>query len=431
VAKQLFRKAALGRMASPEQLDHTIKVIQPFGWIGLIGVGLLMVTVIVWSVFGSIPEKVIGSGVLVSSGRVYSINSPAIGMVKNVFIKNGDRIQNGQIIARIQRDDLLDQLQLAMQGLDDLEEEFRSVLGYSTGNMELTEKKLTNSRSNLEIQRARFIKQRNAVAENADKMQALFDDGLITKQQLLASRNELTSIDIQIQEVEMRLAELSVSKLQVTGETEKQLMSLEQRVEEARKNVEILQINYKNQTKVVSNVNGTVFEISVGKGDYVNVGTSIAIIEPEESSVKKFQGVIFFNAEDGKKIKRGMNIAISPSTVKQEEFGFILGIVTDVSIFPVTAQYMQSTFHHQGLVSSFSKIGVPIEVKADLIPDASTVSGYKWSSSRGPQMQIDSGILCSGSVTVKTQKPISLVMPMIRKKLFGVGDDSAAKMKGL
>lgn len=418
-------------MASPEQLDHTIKVIQPFGWIGLIGVGLLMITVLVWSVFGSIPEKVIGSGMLVSSGRVYSINSPANGMVKNVFIENGDRIQNGQIVARIQRDDLLDQIQLATQKLQDLEEEFRSVLAYSTGNMELTEKKLTNNRSNLEIQRSRLIKQRNAVAENADKLQILLDDGLVTKQQLLASKNELTAIDIQIQEVEMRLAELSVSKLQVAGETEKQLMSLEQRVEEARKNVEILQINYKNQTKVVSNVNGTVFEVSVGRGDYVNVGTSIAIIEPEDSSIKKFQGVIFFNAEEGKRIKRGMNIAISPSTVKQEEFGFILGIVTDVSSFPVTEQYMQSILHHQGLVSSFSKIEFPIEVKADLIPDDSTISGYKWSSSRGPQTKIDSGILCSGSVTVNTQKPISLVIPMIRKKLFGVGDDSVAKKKGL
>lgn len=418
-------------MASPEQLDHTIKVIQPFGWIGLIGVGLLMITVLVWSVFGSIPEKVIGSGMLVSSGRVYSINSPANGMVKNVFIENGDRIQNGQIVARIQRDDLLDQIQLAMQKHRDLEEEFRSVLAYSTGNMELTDKKLTNNRSNLEIQRSRLIKQRNAVAENADKLQILLDDGLVTKQQLLASKNELTAIDIQIQEVEMRLAELSVSKLQVTGETEKQLMSLEQRVEEARKNVEILQINYKNQTKVVSNVNGTVFEISVGRGDYVNIGTSIAIIEPEDSSIKRFQGVIFFNAEEGKRIKRGMNIAISPSTVKQEEFGFILGIVTDVSTFPVTEQYMQSILHHQGLVSSFSKIGFPIEVKADLIPDDSTISGYKWSSPRGPQTKIDSGILCSGSVTVNTQKPISLVIPMIRKKLFGVGDDSVAKIKGL
>ncbi len=429
MAKQLFRKVALERLASPEELDHTIKVIRPLGWVALTGVGLLLVTVVAWSVLGTVPEKVIGTGVLMSSGHVYSINAPAAGMVKNVFIRNGDKVKNGQIIARIQRDDLLDQLQLAMQNLADLQEEYRSVLEYSTGNIALTEKKLTTSRSNLEIQRMRHIKQRNAVAENVEKLQGLFSEGLVTNQQLLNAKSELNALDAQIQEVELRLADLNVSKLQVTGESRQQLMTLEQKVDEARKNVEILQVSYKNQTKVVSSVSGLVFEISVNKGDYVGMGSTVALIEPEESTVKKFQGVIYFGADDGKKIKRGMNIAISPVTVKQEEYGYILGIVTEVSEFPVTSQYIMNTFHHQGLLNSFSSIGVPIEVKADIIPDPNTPSKYKWSSSRGPEMTMDSGMLCSGFVTVRSQRPISLVIPMIKKKLFGVGDETLALMK--
>jgi HlyD family secretion protein len=383
----------------------------------------------VWGVIGTIPERVIGRGVLMSAGHVFSINSPAGGMVKNVFIKNGDRVKSGQIIARIQRDDLLDQLQMATQNLEDLQEEYRSVLEYSTGSLALTEKKLSTSKSSLELQRLRFIKQRNAVAENVENLQGLFDEGLVTNQQLLAAKNELNSLDAQLQEVEIRLADLNVSKLQVSGENRKQLLALEQRVEEARKNIEILQISYRNQTKVVSNVTGLVFEVSVNKGDYVGQGTTIAIVEPEESSLKTFRGVVYFNAEDGKKIRRGMNIAISPSTVKQEEYGYILGIVTEVSDFPVTSQYIQNTFHHQGLSSSFAKLGVPIEVKADIIPDPRTPSGYKWSSSRGPAMKIDSGILCTAFVTVRSQRPISLLIPLIKKRIFGVGDDTLALTK--
>ncbi len=428
--KELFRKAALARLSSPEELDHAITVIQPRGWVALIGVGLLLATVCAWGVIGTIPERVIGKGVLMSAGHVFGINSPAGGMVKNVFVKNGDRVKSGQIVARIQRDDLLDQLQMATQNLEDLQEEYRSVLEYSTGNLALTEKKLSTSKSSLELQRLRFIKQRNAVAENVENLQGLFDEGLVTNQQLLAAKSELNSLDAQLQEVEIRLADLNVSKLQVSGENRKQLLALEQRVEEARKNIEILQISYRNQTKVVSNVTGLVFEVSVNKGDYVSQGTAIAIVEPEESSLKTFRGVVYFNAEDGKKIRRGMNIAISPSTVKQEEYGYILGIVTEVSDFPVTSQYIQNTFHHPGLLSSFTKIGVPIEVKADIIPDPRTPSGYKWSSSRGPDMRIDSGILCTAFVTVRTQRPISLLIPLIKRRFFGVGEDSIASTKG-
>jgi len=42
---------------------------------------------------------------------------------------------------------------------------------------------------------------------------------------------------------------------------------------------------------------------------------------------------------------------------------------------------------------------------------------FRWSSGQGPPIEIDSGTLCTAQVTVKVQRPISLVLPILRGQL--------------
>lgn len=424
---ELFRKVSLARMSSPEQLDHAVRIIKPGNWIALAGAGLLFVVALVWSVVGSIDEKVSSIGVLLSSGQISAVNAQSTGTIREIFIQNGDSVKNGQVIARMQRNDLLDQIQIAAQRHADVKNEYEILVQQLTGNASLSNQQLTERAGNLKAQRARLYRQRDALTESERKMRELFADGLITQQQLLNAQNELASVENQIQEIGVMLSDLRLSRIKESGENEKQFLSLQQAMDETRQQLEILQINYKEQTKITAPLDGTVFEVSVSKGDAVAPGTPVAMIEPVESNVKKYQAVMYFNAQDGKKIEPGMNIAISPSTVKQEDYGFIRGIVTNVSAFPVSSRYIEDTFHHDGLVSLFSRIGTPIEVRADLIPDPSSFSGYKWSSSRGPDILISSGILCTGSVIVKRQRPFSLIIPTIKRSLLGIGDDNAGE----
>jgi len=51
----LFRKAALERLSSPEQLDKAITVSKPVSWLALIGVTIIIVAAILWLVFGDMP----------------------------------------------------------------------------------------------------------------------------------------------------------------------------------------------------------------------------------------------------------------------------------------------------------------------------------------------------------------------------------------
>jgi hypothetical protein len=67
--KEIFRKKAVERVASPEQLNDYIHVTSPAIWMALIGIILILAGGIVWGTYGSIYTTVEGAGT-VSDGNL-------------------------------------------------------------------------------------------------------------------------------------------------------------------------------------------------------------------------------------------------------------------------------------------------------------------------------------------------------------------------
>lgn len=63
-----------------------------------------------------------------------------------------------------------------------------------------------------------------------------------------------------------------------------------------------------------------------------------------------------------------------------------------------------------------------LELRVELLTDETTPSGYLWSSRRGPNLKIGDGTICSGSIVVKRQRPISLVLLEMDQLLRSVTD---------
>jgi len=55
-----------------------------------------------------------------------------------------------------------------------------------------------------------------------------------------------------------------------------------------------------------------------------------------------------------------------------------------------------------------------MQVVADLHPDSTTFSGYKWSSSKGPELNISSGTTTTVRVTIEERAPITFILPILR-----------------
>ena len=96
----------------------------------------------------------------------------------------------------------------------------------------------------------------------------------------------------------------------------------------------------------------------------------------------------------------------------------MVGIVSFVAKVPTSMRAMEARLGDKDLAKKLAQeIGLPLEVRVTLIPSDDTLSGYKWTSSDGPGTIITAGTLCHGSVTVKEQRPVELLIPFLKKRL--------------
>jgi HlyD family secretion protein len=110
-------------------------------------------------------------------------------------------------------------------------------------------------------------------------------------------------------------------------------------------------------------------------------------------------------------------VQVAVSTARREEFGFVIGRVRLVADIPSTAEGMQRALKNKQLVQSLSNNAAPFEVLIDLHADPSTPSGYRWSSSRGPNLTLNGGTLVSADIEVSNVPILALAIPQVRQLL--------------
>lgn len=153
---------------------------------------------------------------------------------------------------------------------------------------------------------------------------------------------------------------------------------------------------------------GRVDSLGVQKGMVVSIGQQLAILEDGDKSL---QMVALVPIDDGKQIAVGMQVHVSPSTARADDYGFIRGTVASVSEFPITRQGASELFLNDSLVDTLYTKDNQLEIVVDLARDPSTPSGLRWSSSTGPPFAITHGTLCVATFVLGEERPINLVVP--------------------
>ena len=377
-AKRLFRKAALEKMSSPERLDEMMAVTAPAGWWALAALGLILVSTLLWSVFGSIATKVHGNGLLIRGDAVLDVSLGSSGRLEEILVAPGDVVQGGQVLARVSQADLV-------LRIDNTRDELQTL-------MEQTEQQgLSTSRILAQLQG-----QRRELGEKAAVQESMLERGLVTKGTLLNTRAQLASIAQSIAEQEALRSARS------------------NRLDEVQRELGELENQLAGTAEVPSPYRGRVLELMVDPGNLVAPGMRLLTLEAMEGPI---DAILYIPAGDGKKVKPGMPVRISPSTVKQEEYGFILGEVKKTSEYPVTPEGMARVLRNEQLVGTLTGEVAPIEVVATLFPDETTTSRFRWSSSEGPPHEVFTGTICSASVIVEEKRPISYVLPIFKEAL--------------
>ena len=411
--KTLFREKALEKAASPERFDQPIQVIKLYNWLPLAALGSLVVAGVTWSIVGRIPITAIGQGVLVYPSSVSDFQASSSGQLLAIDVKVGDTVKKGDVLATLDQSDLKKQLQQERAKLSDLQAQ-QQMANLLQRQRSVTEQGvLEQQRLNLkqELQSTKLMQP--ILKSRLEKRKWLKSEGAVPEDTVLEAQQAYQESVIKVLTLKAQSEQIGG---QLKSQTEKDYATSapqQNQIQDVKRAIAQLELQLEKQSQVVSQYDGRVLELSATLGQSLTPGTRIGTIAAQ-TSTSKLVGVTFFPDSEGKKLQLGMKVEITPTTVKRERFGGIVGTVTDISAFPVTKEGVNRLVGNPEVTQTILTKGPQIQVFAALQPDLLTFSQHKWSSSKGPQLKVSAGTLTSVRVTVEERAPITFVLPILR-----------------
>ncbi|MEH2165188.1 MAG: NHLP bacteriocin system secretion protein [Nostoc sp.] len=252
-----------------------------------------------------------------------------------------------------------------------------------------------------------YLQNLNRIDDIKNNIQEIKVQKTNADREYLQNLNKIDDIKTKIKDIEAQKNKL------VQQDLEKSIGTLNQ-IQEVRSKIARLKLQLTQSGQIISKYNGRVLSVGVLPGQIVSAGTRIGTIEAEDPNTK-LSSLVYFADKDGKLLKPGMTVQVTPSVVKRDRFGGIVGVVTNVSPFPVTTQDIEAQVGNEDLARSLANSNAArVQVQIQLQEDPHTTSGYKWSSSNGPALKISSGTTTQVRVKVGEVAPISYIIPIFR-----------------
>jgi HlyD family secretion protein len=411
---KVFRKVALSRLASPEQLDQLLKVTNPKGWLALLGLFLLLGVAVVWGYTGSLETKIFGQGIVVRSGGVLNVVAPASGMVVSLEVHVGDRIRSGQRIGKIAQPVQLQRIRALQDELAEAQRQGGLALQRRETSSQLQVQASERQRANTQRKIAELEAKSKLMSERIPVSEQLLAKGLVTKQAVIDARQKVIDAQDEIATLRAELIQIDAQEFVVKTEPAETGADVQVRVSSLERTLAGLEKELDLSSNVVSPYGGEVIELKASSGVTVAMGSPLLSLQSDKDDLEL---LVFVPAEQAKETKAGMSVEISPSTMKREEFGFLRGQVEFVSNFPTTPAALMQTFQNESVVGALTNRGPVTEVRVRMIRNARTPSGYQWSSPIGPPALISSGSICTAEIVTREQKPITILFPYMKSRL--------------
>ena len=365
----IFRKAALDSLSTPEQLNQPLQLLRPTQWVLLTSLGLFSLTILIWSIFGRIPVRISGKGVLIKPSSLTLVQSETSGQIAELLVKIGDCIDKDSLMLRV---DPVSQ-----------EIEVKAV----------------------KTQLAQLISQDNA-------QDALAEQRLSQLQADIERVDDLAQIGaMSMDELSRRRRDLSQLRYAMEAENSRR----EQQIKEQQNRILSRQEEIQRTSLIRAPISGCIVDKGVHQGEVVQPGSTLFTVQ-RKGTDNDLESLVFFPAKDGKRLQQGQLVRVSPTTTKQQRHGGIEGEIVKVRLLPVRDEAITKRLGVRSLLESVrSRKSEPlIEVSTTLQRDPNTYSGYDWGGGAGPKITLSAGTTTTVRVLVEERQPISYVIPILR-----------------
>jgi len=476
----MFRRKALARLSTPEDLDSLLVIVSRRSWVALGSCLLLCCATLAWTIFGRIPVTVEGVGVLVNPGNVKGLQTEAAGQLTELAIRAGQRIEKGQIIGRLDQPEIRKEITQSEAKLSDLIELDRATTALEMARWQAEKKVATDqtaflhseirksrelaeslrsknkefdSQQRTNLAKTKLVSQRLVAAfqERFKAVQDLRATGALSVDAVLESETQLRDKELALADQDVKLRELDVLEIESAKDFQQQqnrigdltlkLQSVDiaqqrlrqellekkagrdREIKETRRRIDRLNLDLTEQSEVRSEFAGRVLEVSVTAGQVIAEGMRLGTVEIDDPH-SELKNLAYFAIKDGKRIKPGMTVHVTPSTVQRTRFGSIIGRVSKCSDFPITRESVANMVGNKEVASQLTQEGGVIEVEAELRRDLTSPSGYKWTS-RGPDVQFSAGTTTQVYITTEERAPITWLVPILRSWFEGTDSNKS------
>lgn len=405
MGREIFRKKALEKLASPDNIHEMVQVTSTRSWLALLAITGMIIAFIAWSIFGELPKTVRGQGILIQSGGIAEVTLLGSGIVSQILVDEGEIVSKDDTIAIVAQPELQLQIENTEDKLIYLRNKRDKIIRFvNDPNVRrlfeqkyILEDQLNNYQRLERLLSERLVSQKDIL--EPEKLNQIRLEYIRTERKDLLVQNELKKINNDLVKANFSQAD--------------ELEDLEAEIQDLRRQIDELNVRLTLSSYVKSPYEGKVIELMTKRGQLIEVGAPVVSIEVANPISSELEAIIYVPPDEGKKVKKGMSARVAPSTVKIEEFGYIEGTVTKVSEYPSTRYGMARVLGNQDLVQTFSRDESPIAITVRLVK-AQTNSGYAWTSADGPDIDINAGTLCDANVVIARQKPITLLLPFVK-----------------
>ncbi|MBX9594360.1 MAG: NHLP bacteriocin system secretion protein [Roseomonas sp.] len=409
----LYRQQALDAAAGPSDLHRLVRVTPASAWAALAAVTVILAAVLAWSILGSIPTVVKGQGLLLAEGgQVHEAVVEGSGAVEAVLVTVGSRVAQDEVVARVTLPELNLGIAAAREVAVERQADLQRVRAFSAQTLARQSRAMTERRAALAGILASALEREAQLTRRLAEQEDLLSRGNTTRPLVLQVRTQLNQTSQDVADARNQVAQLDLQLLDLSGQADQRNSEAERLLADARRQVEQLEQRLARQREVRAPAAGRVTEVRAPRGAAVRAGEAILTLEDGSD---RLEVIAFLPPQQGRRVRAGMPVRVSPSTARWEEFGAMIGEVTAISEFPATREGMMSILRNGELVTSFSRDGAPYMARIALEPDAASLSGYRWSSARGSTVWVASGTLATTDVRVQEQAPITLVLPLLRE----------------
>ncbi len=165
---------------------------------------------------------------------------------------------------------------------------------------------------------------------------------------------------------------------------------------------------YERRALVISPVSGIVISAKTAN-ETISTTDTVARIVRQEKYANDKQIICYVPTSTAKKLVEGMEVQVSPDFAPREEYGYMLGHITDIGTYPVSENDVLSAVGSPQYAMGLLPQGNSVEVRVTLTVDPDSMNKVKWSNKKGESIRLSIGTNCNILIIVKNYKPYELV----------------------